>query len=272
MRTNQVLSFVVMSALSAACGGSSSNAPVAAEPPATESAASAKQVSSAGDYVEAANSLALTPDQRLKLQSIAAELARKTDPLRQSKLQVAQIVAAGIPSGKMDREQLTPALDRLEQAAANAKPAVAEAVNGIHGILTPEQRVQFASAYKAELAEVRGALAEDLEARRNQLRQLGRALDLTEAQKSTIQAKVQQRIQENAPKLNAKVQDMIDRRAAAADAFPSPNFDANQYVNEQSDVRTMLEQRIQFFEQILGDLTPEQRSKLSAIVRMGGEL
>lgn len=263
----------------AACGGSSNNAPapeaqptaaVAADQSAqNEAPPTVKSAGAAGGYVNTAGTLSLNDDQRSKLRTIAMELAQDTEPLRQSEQEVAKIVADGIPSGKIDRKQLTPALDRLATAEMAAKPAVAKSINSIHALFTPEQRKEFASAYKTQLGMVRENFAADVESMKAQLRQMGSALDLSDSQKTKLQAKIQNRINERLPKVRAEVQELIDRRSAAADAFPNADFDANKFVKEGSDMKPLIEQRVAFFEQLMTDLTPEQRNKLSAIVRMG---
>jgi Spy/CpxP family protein refolding chaperone len=215
--------------------------------------------------------LDLKPEQRATLERLKKEQHGRMAPVRKARHDLMEAVADGVQAGNVDVVKLTPQIDALTQSVEATKPGLQEALNEAHRTLTPAQR----SKLVAELSEHGpGALAlggEDMGKGPAAMfmKRMGDELGLTTAQRQAIRTKLEgERSAHRAGRdaIRAKWQTM-------AKAFETPDFDAKRLDiggDATTLVRTHSTGMIRTLNQVLPELTPEQRTKAATAMRSHG--
>jgi Spy/CpxP family protein refolding chaperone len=104
----------------------------------------------AGFVMMAVETLGITPDQQAAIDAIRAELRARAQPVRDANDAVIHALADGIASGNIDAAKVDAAVARVTEASGPARGATADALNQLHGVLRPEQRVALVDKIEAQ--------------------------------------------------------------------------------------------------------------------------
>jgi len=139
---------------------------------------------------EALSDVPLTPEQRGDIEKLAADADARHESTRTVRQQLMLAVADQVQAGTIDRAALQPKIDALVAAEGQTQPADRAAFERLHAILGPDQRTAFVDALEARVSEHMGRLHE-----RHPLKAWAAELNLSDAQKSQIEAVLKQSFQ-----------------------------------------------------------------------------
>jgi Spy/CpxP family protein refolding chaperone len=121
--------------------------PVAnADPAQTENVESTAQAMHHGArqlFERAIEDARLRPKQQAAVDELIADAEHRHEPTKAAKRELMLAVADQIEAGKIDRCALAPQIEALANAMAEAHPGDRAALEKLHSILDPEQRVRF---------------------------------------------------------------------------------------------------------------------------------
>jgi Spy/CpxP family protein refolding chaperone len=236
MKMRGLLAAALLGAISAAaCGGPSASAP----PPATAGTppddAEAYALREHHRYHHGGTGLFLamsldtlgpSPGQRVAIENIQGELRSAREPARAAEHLLLATLADGVARSRFDAAAVTGAAAEVGRASANAQDASAQAMNELHGVLTPPQRAALADKVEANWAVWRTENAPEADAapgaERGHLAALTAELDLTPQQQSQIRATLASEAPD-APRFDDA---QASHFVAVAEAFRAPTFDA----------------------------------------------
>jgi Spy/CpxP family protein refolding chaperone len=176
------------------------------------------------------DTLGISPEQRPAVEKLRADLHARMEPARSAERGLVTTLADGLSAGNIDEGKVDLGLADVGTAAASAEGASVDALNELHGILTPVQRAALVDKVEAHWAVWQTAngggpsVAEGpAEASAGYLAMLGADLDLTADQMNRIRAG----IGSDARRLPMfDPQEMTAQLRAFGDAFRSETFDA----------------------------------------------
>lgn len=214
-------------------------------------------------------SIGATPEQEAKIKAIRDDLHAKTEPAHEAEKAVLVILADGIAAGTIDTAKVDAAIAQVTTAASGVHDAVADSLNQLHDVLTPEQRAALVGKVEAHLEVWAKVNAEqetaDNDVRTGHLDHLAKELALSTDQAEKIRTAIAGRGHHFDP---AKAQEHMRAFGAAftADKFDSKSLTtggpANAHVATWGITRTA-----HFYEAVTPVLTPDQRTKLADLVR-----
>jgi Spy/CpxP family protein refolding chaperone len=135
---------------------------------------------------EALGDVPLTPDQRAQIERLASDAEARHAAARAAGKDLVDALATQVQTGAIDRAALQPKVAGLASAMQAARPADRAALEQLHAILSPDQRVAFADAVEARLHGPHGG--PDREKGANPMRQWAADLNLSDEQRSRIRA------------------------------------------------------------------------------------
>jgi Spy/CpxP family protein refolding chaperone len=232
-----------------------------------------------GVMLHAARNLNLTEVQKATVDKLQHE---GTDDAPRVDLNEYQaVLIAGVRAGKIETEKLKPLRAAMDKAIEGRKEKDAEALNGLHAVLEPEQRKTLAATVRARQAERDGRMeaskpdagkpAEQGAARRR-AEQITRDLELDAAQQKKVDALIAQDKQDPEQSMEAMREEMKKGMDALLSAFEAATFDAKKLDTTATPFHRMMQdsdKHVEFLAQLLPLLKPEQREKLAT--RMSGK-
>jgi len=243
------------------CGGAQTS--TASQPGAVRAPVAPNANADIKIFTDALGDVPLTQPQRAEVERLAADAdGRHADvPAARKGLELA--LADQVDAGRIDRAALQPKIDALVAAVQHTQGPDRTALEQLHTLLDPDQRVAFANALDSRLHERMG------EVRHGQrMREWADALKLTEDQRGKIREMLKEQGEKNHPMQAAK--DGMSRGAKILGAFKSDRFVFDEVAPAQ-DLRERVTGAVDRFlglaTQVLPVLTPEQRTAASQRLR-----
>jgi Spy/CpxP family protein refolding chaperone len=186
---NSLVGYVALAALAAGasfacgCGSSSSSGAPASSASGTQvvSAAAGTEVgedAEGGKLVEhhrhhhggiamflhmSLDSLGVSDEQRAAVTKIQDDLSAKLEPLHAAQAKVLLLLADGVAAGNVDKAKVDAAIADVESSSTAAHAAASDALNQLHTVLTPPQRVALVQKLEAHWQVWQQANAEEEE-------------------------------------------------------------------------------------------------------------
>lgn len=258
------------------CGGSAAtNAP-----PASVAGVSAEEQAATAGLVEyhrhhhhggvmllialSLDTLGLSPEQKPAVEKIRSDLHARMEPARAAEQNLLSTLADGLAAGMLDPAKVDAALAQLTSAAAGVQGASTDALNQLHGVLTPPQRAALADKVEAHWSMWQKANTDE----NDRLTQLTADLALTSDQADKIRAS-QAEAMKAAPRFDPQA--VAAHVFAFGDAFRAQTFDAKALAAGGAATAQMVgwgaAHMAHFIESVSPVLTPEQREKLAQLLR-----
>ncbi len=273
-----------------ACGGEgATSAPPATAATATATAVSPEDDEAAADLSEhhrhhhhggvtmfiamTLDSLGVSPEQAAAVEKIQGDLFAKMEPAHVAEQNMLNVLADGIAAGKIDTAKVDAAIDAVKTASAGVHEAVADSLNQLHTVLTPEQRAALVDKVEAHWEVWKKANGQEEKAgdaaHPGHLDRLAKDLNLAPDQVEKIRATFADKVKSHPQKFDpAQVDAHIQEFGTAfkAATFDAKTLQRGAFVHQHLAVwgaRRMAH----FYEAIDPLLTPEQRTKLSAEIK-----
>jgi Spy/CpxP family protein refolding chaperone len=277
MKTLQLAAPLVLLSLLLGCGASTATS----APPASVPGASADEQDATAGLVEhhrhhhhggvtlliamSLDTLGLSPEQKPAVEKIRSDLYARMEPARAAEQNLLGTLADGLAAGAFDATKVDAAVAQVTTAAASVHDASTDALNQLHGVLTPPQRAALVDKLEAHWSVWQKANTDD----GDHLTQLTADLALTPDQADKIRASQAEAM---------KAQPRFDPAEVAAhvralgDAFRAPTFDAKALTTGSPATAHMAgwgaAHMARFVESVSPVLTPEQRGALAQILRL----
>jgi hypothetical protein len=210
------------------------------------------------------DTLGVPPEKQEQLEALQHKLHEQMKPAREAERKVIAAIADGVAAGQVRSEELHAAVEDVAMSSGKAHAASADALNQLHALLSPPERIALANKVRAHWEVWRKVNAE--ENHETQLQKLTENLKLTPDQVSRIQAS-----------LSAHAMQKPDPAAAEAhvenfaNAFAADNFDARTLSSGDAAnthvARTGAGRMIHFYAAVTPVLTPDQRTQLAGKLR-----
>jgi Spy/CpxP family protein refolding chaperone len=211
---------------------------------------------------DAIASLDLTTDQNRQVAALLHNLQERHAQVEETRKRLSLDIAATVEAGAVDEKGLRLDAESLGRARADVAPTDAKGLEELHGILTPEQRKQFAAALNVAAGKVR---SDDSQRRYGNWRS---DLDITIVQNE----KIEPRLDPDgslAASARAEQEAWARRMRATASDFTNDAYTAT--ANGDPDVVGSTVERVRrltaFLNAVLPYLTPEQRKTAGANLR-----
>jgi len=258
------------------CGGTmATNAP-----PASAVGASAEEEDAAAGLVEhhrhhhhggvtlliamSLDTLGLSPEQKPAVEKIRSDLYAGMQPARAAEQNLLGTLADGLAVGMFDPAKVDAAVAQLTSAAARVHDASTDALNRLHGVLTPPQRAALVDKLEAHWSVWQRANTDE----NDHLTQLTADLTLTPDQVDKIRVS-QAEAMKAVPRFDP--QEVAAHIGAFGDAFRAQTFDAKALTTGGAATAHMVgwgaAHMAHFIESVSPVLTPEQRGKLAQMLR-----
>lgn len=221
-------------------------------------------------------SLGLPPAEQANVERIRQDIRAKLEPQHSAMAAVINAVADGVAAGNVDQSKIDPAIAKLVEVSTHMDDVTDDSLNALHAALTPPERQALALKVQAhfmiwERANADEAAHPDQELPTGQIAHLAPMLGLSADQI----AKIDQAFTASMAAMVA--QKKFDSQAAEAhlqafvDHFSSDQFDAKSLTTADaanSGVTGWGAMRmVKMYQAMTPVLTPEQRTKLAAILR-----
>ena len=295
--TKQARSVAVLLAVAAGagvgCGGSSAGSATAAT--ATASAEGTPAGSQAGTDEEgdklvehhrhhhggvamflsmSLDSLGLSDSERAAVTKIQSDLWTKIEPTHAAQHDVLALLADGVAAGSVDKAKVDAAVAQVDASAAAVQAATTDALNQLHAVLSPPERVALVQKLEAHWRVWQEANAEGDQPpadkkHGDRFASLTRDLNLTPDQIDHIRSALHAAPVDSAKKLDPAEVD--GKLHAFGTAFTSETFDAKT-VNGGEGANVSLpshgiRRMARFYEAAAPVFTPDQRTKVAASLR-----
>jgi hypothetical protein len=176
------------------------------------------------------DTLGVSPGEQAAVEKIRTELNARMDPERLAEQSLVAALADGVATGKLEPATVDAAMMRVSVAAATVHEASADAVNELHGVLTPPQRsalVDKVEAHWAVWLRANNAETGPYSENDSQLDRLAPDLGLTVDQVKKIRAGLGERMS-GVPRIDP--QEIAAHLHAFGEAFRSDTFDARKLI------------------------------------------
>jgi Spy/CpxP family protein refolding chaperone len=229
--------------------------------------------------------LDLRAEQRAAVNEIEQNLIADLSPHRETVRQVVEVLASGVESGALDARDAEAQKAALVATVADARSAIASAMNALHDTLDANQRAALVARLQEQHRRGPAAVqpgAAPLEAQQGEgaiaaaqqnhgsLARLAFELGLSEEQKQAIRDAVQKGVDEIFPDHAARREARAAKMKALAQAFVTDDFDAADH-DFGGDVEQSLETFVEVASRavdISGSvLTASQRQALAGVIR-----
>ena len=219
------------------------------------------------------DTLGTTPEQKTAIEKIRADMQAKMQPAHDAEKALLLTLADGAAAGKIDQAKVDAAIAAVSSAAAGVHDAIADSLNQLHAVLTPEQRAALAGKVEAHYAVWNQVNSKEepaeKDARRGHLGKLASELGLSTDQVEKIRANVRASLEGAHVRFDPSETEAYVKAFAAA--FASDTFDARALPTAgpaNAHIATWGATRMaHFYEGVTPVLTPDQRAKLADSIR-----
>jgi Spy/CpxP family protein refolding chaperone len=217
------------------------------------------------------DSLGTSPEEDANLAKIQADIRAKLQPAHDAEKNLMLTLADGVAAGNIDQAKVDAAVAQVSSAAAGVHDAVADSLNQLHEVLTPEQRVALADKVEAHLQVWRDANSDgepSKVAREGRLAELQKSLALTQDQvekvRATLSSSMARTGQYDWKEGEASLEAF--RTAFVADHFDAKSLGMGGAAN--AHIATWGAARMSRFYEAVGPvLSADQRARLADILR-----
>jgi Spy/CpxP family protein refolding chaperone len=217
--------------------------------------------------------LDLSADQQAAIEKIRTDLLASMEPARTAEKDYANTLADGVAAGKLDRAKVDAAITKLVAQVQGAHDASLAALNQLHAALSAQQRAKLVDELHEHWEKWKEAQgrdeAEDKQNRSGHLLALVRELGLSQEQAEKIKVSFHDKMKA-APQEHAH-KEVQDHLTAFATAFKIDAFDAKKVAGGKAAdghiAKWGTTRRARFLEAAAPILTPDQRTKLSQMIR-----
>jgi len=210
------------------------------------------------------DTLGLSPEQKPVVEKLRGDLHARMEPARAAEQNLVGTLADGLAAGMLDPVKVDAAVAQLTSAAAMVHDASTEALNQLHGVLTPPQRAALVDKLEAHWSVWQRANTDEID----HLTELTAELDLTPDQVDKIRAS-QAEAMKALPRFDS--QEVTAHIRAFGDAFRAQTFDAKTLTTGGAATAHMVgwgaAHLAHFIESVSPVLSPEQRGKLAQMLR-----
>jgi Spy/CpxP family protein refolding chaperone len=269
---------VLGAAATVGCGGSSANAPPSAT---AASALTSDDVTDA--LIEhdryhhhggvtlfiamSLDTLGVSPEQRAVVEKIRTDLHARMESARAAEQSLVATLADGLAAGNIDAAKVDAAVAQVTGAATAVHEASADALNALHGALTPPQRAALVDKVESHWAVWQKANVDEAGPTRpsgGRLAMLAADLDLTPDQVAKIRAGLGEGMK-GVPPLDPER--IAAHLRAFGDAFTGETFDAKLLTTASGANARLVgwgaAHMARFVETVSPVLTPDQRAQLA---------
>ena len=218
------------------------------------------------------DSLGLPADEQAAVTRIQADLFTRMEPSRVAEQAVLTALADGVAAGAIDEARVAAAITELERASGQVHEATVDALNQLHGVLTPAERSALVDKVWAHWAVFQQANAEGDQAGKGsptgQLNDLAVELGLSTDQVAKVSAGYHERMRAAPGAVDPADVDKHVKRLGEfrADAFDARGLSGGAAANARVAGRGATAMA-RFDEAASPVLTPEQRTQLAAALR-----
>jgi Spy/CpxP family protein refolding chaperone len=198
----------------------------------------------------ALSKIALSDEQRAAIEKLGPKVHEAEQKVAEARRSFREALAEQLAAGKVDAQTLQSKIDALVEAREEASPVLRKALEQLHGILEPNQRVELADTIEGwmkDLAESSRTFAADL----------GKDLNLSDEQKG--------RIRETMDEAKPQLEEERTKAIAVFEAFKNEKFsmeDISPVAKVGEKTRVRAEAMVERAKALTSILTPEQRQKL----------
>jgi Spy/CpxP family protein refolding chaperone len=210
------------------------------------------------------DTLGVPPEQKAAVEKIRRDLHAGMEPARAAEQSLVGTLADGVVAGAIDSAKVDAAVSQLSSAAAKVNDATTDALNQLHAVLTPPQRLALVDKLQAHWSVWQKANMEESD----HLAQLAVDLGLAPDQVERIRASLAEGAKV-APRFDA--QEVAAHVQAFCNAFKAPTFDAKALTTGGAATAHMVgwggAHLAHFIESVSPVLTPDQRTKFAQLLR-----
>jgi Spy/CpxP family protein refolding chaperone len=265
-----------------ACAASSANAP-----PTTTPGASAAEDEATTGLVEhhrhhhhggvtlfvamSLDTLGVAPEQQAAVEKIRTGLQAEMEPARVAEQKLITVLADGLEAPTLDTAAVDAAVAQVTTSAAATHDASADAIDALHGVLTPPQRVALVDKIEAHWVVWQEANAEDARQTRpeaDHLAAVAEDLALTTEQVERVRANLAEAMK-GVPPLDSS--EIATRLHAFGAAFREERFDGTAWTAARGTNARLAAwgatHMARFVESVRPALTPDQRAAFARTLR-----
>lgn len=272
-RSSLLATALLVGAVGIGCGGS-----VAAEGPAATAGAGTKAPIATAAHGpvkflgEALGDVPLRPDQRTQIEQLATEAESRHAAATQAHQDLALALADQVEKGSIDRAALQPKIDAAAAAFQQTRPADRAALEKLHAILDPAQRVAFVDALESRMHD----RAHEFKGLHGKMQEWATDLKLSDEQKDQIRASLKDQFmshRDEHAEHRAQRKEGHERGQKVFEAFKGDRFVMDEVappVDAAAKANKMADRMVGMAQAALPILTPEQRSLAAAKIRTKG--
>ena len=220
--------------------------------------------------------LGLPPAEQAQVEKVRADIKTKFAPAHDAEAALLNVVADGVAAGAIDTAKVDAAVAKITEVSMQMDDATNDDLNQLHGILSGPERQALALKIQAhymvwERANADQAAQPDQEQEGGHIAHLGKILGLSPEQIQKVDAAFTSSIAAlyAARKFDTKAAEQ--HLNAFVDTFPGDRFDAKTLTSADpanSSVTSWGAMRmVRMYEAMVPVLTPEQRTRLAALLR-----
>ena len=217
------------------------------------------------------DSLGTSPEQDATIAKIQADMRAKMRPAHDAEKSLMLTLADGMAAGNIEQAKVDAAVSQLSTAAAGVHDAVADSLNQLHAVLTPEQRAALADKVEAHLAVWREANTDGdvkKDGREGRLAELQKALAMTPDQVEKVRASLADSAGRAGPYDRKEGEASLEafRTAFVGDHFDAKSLGMGGVAN--AHIATWGATRMSRFYEAVGPvLSADQRARLADMLR-----
>jgi Spy/CpxP family protein refolding chaperone len=210
------------------------------------------------------DTLGVPPEKQAQLEALQHKLHEQMKPGREAERKVIAAIADGVAAGQVRSEELHAAVEDVAASSGKVHAASADALNQLHALLTPPERMALANKVRAHWEVWRKVNGE--ENHETQLQKLTDSLKLTPDQVARIQASLSAHAMQKPDPAAAEAHVEAFANAFAADNFDAHTLNSGDAANTHV-ARTGAGRMIHFYAAVTPVLTPDQRNTLAGKLR-----
>ena len=217
------------------------------------------------------DTLGLSPEQHAAVEKIQMDLYARMEPTRAAEQSLVATLADGVAGASLEAAKVEAAVAQVTMAAAAVHDASADALDELHGVLTPPQRLSLVDEVESHWATWQKTNADGtgpMYANDGHLAMLAMGLDLTAVQVDAIRANLDE-VAVAAPELDP--QEVATHLRAFGAAFRSERLDARGFTTARSTNARVAglgaAHMTHFVEVVSPVLTPDQRAAFAHKLR-----
>ncbi len=216
------------------------------------------------------DTLGVEDEKRPQVMRLQSDLEACLTPAREIEQGLLMTLADGIAVGAIDKSRVDGITDSLEPAVAAEKDCSATALDQLHAVLSPSERIALAEKVRAHFEVWREVNYQERAAAGGRIPRLGRLareLNLTDAQVQQIQASLP--LAMTTQDGTFKRRQAEERLSEFATAFVNDRFEArtiSSYENREIGLYGT-KRMVLFYEAVTPALTPPQRQQLAEQLR-----